>query len=392
MKNTPPPAHHPAVSSRATNHRMARRDWLKMAAAACPGAWLAHPAQAAAAGDPLRLMVAGQSLIKSDLRAHPYDGFSPVAELLAEADAAFTNLEVTIDAPGAGEPTKSGLYFHTAKPVVLDCLKALSFDLLSLSNNHAFDLGTGGMMATLREVRQRGFQAAGTGHNLDEAAQPAFFETPKGTVALVAMASSVNRDSIATAERPGLNHLKLASRKDGTIDEADSARILRSIQQAAEHADIVLVYQHNHYWEPDNRDTPEWQRQWAHQCVDAGASLFVNHGVPLLHGIEIYRGAPIFYCLGNLVFHTHTPPGHYSDHVWESVIADLRFGANGMESMTLHPVRLTEGIEGESFFATRGRPQLATGEQGAAILKRLAKLSEPYGTQFQFDSQGRAVL
>lgn len=29
--------------------------------------------------------------------------------------------------------------------------------------------------------------------------------------------------------------------------------------------------------------------------IDAGASLYVSHGAPRLHGIEIYRGRPIFY-------------------------------------------------------------------------------------------------
>jgi len=58
-------------------------------------------------------------------------------------------------------------------------------------------------------------------------------------------------------------------------------------------AECVIVYQHSHYWDRgDWRRTPEWQKRWARRCIDAGATAFVGHGVPLLHGLEIYRGRP----------------------------------------------------------------------------------------------------
>jgi poly-gamma-glutamate capsule biosynthesis protein CapA/YwtB (metallophosphatase superfamily) len=79
----------------------------------------------------------------------------------------------------------------------------------------------------------------------------------------------------------------------------DSARLLAAIAEAAARADIVLAYHHNHTLETGGRRTPEWQRGFARQCIEAGASLYVSHGAPRLHGIELYRGKPIFYDLGN---------------------------------------------------------------------------------------------
>jgi poly-gamma-glutamate capsule biosynthesis protein CapA/YwtB (metallophosphatase superfamily) len=38
-----------------------------------------------------------------------------------------------------------------------------------------------------------------------------------------------------------------------------------------------------------------WQRIFAKRCAEAGASVFVGHGAPLLQGVEIHRGAPLFY-------------------------------------------------------------------------------------------------
>lgn len=69
-------------------------------------------------------------------------------------------------------------------------------------------------------------------------------------------------------------------------------------------ADYVFVYHHDHYWAPDWQDTPEWKKQWRRACIDAGATAFISHGVPVIHGIEIYRDRPIFHGLGNFIFHT----------------------------------------------------------------------------------------
>ena len=42
-------------------------------------------------------------------------------------------------------------------------------------------------------------------------------------------------------------------------------------------------------------------RQWAHAVVDAGADVVVGHGPHVLRGIELYRGRPIAYSMGNFL-------------------------------------------------------------------------------------------
>ena len=120
----------------------------------------------------------------------------------------------------------------------------------------------------------------------------------------------------------------------------DFARITAAISEAATRAEIVLAYHHNHILEDGGRHTPHWQRDFARHCIDAGAALYVSHGAPRLHGIEIYRGRPIFYDLGNFIFQTATEPGHYDDEVWQSVIAECRFAAGRFREMRLIPLQL----------------------------------------------------
>lgn len=323
-------------------------------------------------------------MIEHDLRALHYPDYKKIANYLKKADVCFSNLEVAIMSENAGEPTKEGTFFHAAKPEVLDCLKDWSIDLLSLSNNHAWDFGTDGILATIDEVKQRGFVCAGTGADEKAAMAPGYLTTPRGKVALIAMASGgVAAEAVANESRPGVNELKV---ENGKVNQEDAKRNLASIKEASANADYVFVYQHNHYWEPDRQQTATWQKAWAKACIDAGAMAFIGHGVPLLHGIEIYKKRPIFYSLGNFVFHTRTPPGHYESAVWQSVIADCQFSGREILSINLVPIVLNEGsLEDKDFYRTRGKPSLAKGNKAIEILERLKKLSPDLGTHIEIN-------
>jgi poly-gamma-glutamate synthesis protein (capsule biosynthesis protein) len=351
-----------------------RRTSLEAAASSASGV-----ARHANASQQLRLVALGQALIEHDLRAHPYPGFAPLRERLLGADIVFSDLETTLRVGDTATPTREGVFFHSSEPEVLDCLRDLSINLLALSNNHSFDLGPSGIEAAIEHTRRRGFGYAGTGANIAAAAAPGYCESSQGPVGLVAFASKVPDGSLADENHPGVNHLCLSASE--TLDEADRRRILAAIELAAQQAKFVIAYQHDHYWEPDWHDTPRWKQRWARACIDAGANAYISHGVPLLHGIEIYKARPIFYGLGSFIFHSHTKVGHYEPAVWESVIARCAFRDGKLEMLRLDPVALNEfGDDGPNFLATRGRPSLATGEQAQSILERLRRISEPYGT------------
>jgi poly-gamma-glutamate synthesis protein (capsule biosynthesis protein) len=152
----------------------------------------------------------------------------------------------------------------------------------------------------------------------------------------------------------------------------------------------VIVYLSNHEWGEDNAATKDWARQLAHRCVEAGATVYVSHGAPMLHGMEIHRGRPIFHGLGSLVFHSRTAPGHYPPEVWESVIAHARFEQGLLRDLEIVPVALNEtGDDSQRPLATRGRPRLAESEQAQRILERFQRLSEALGTRLEIrDDRG----
>ena len=390
---------------------------------AVSGSVLTTPSRAQ---QPLTVILTGQSMIRSDLRSTAAAAV-PGMKALLQGDVVYTHLEAAV--AENGESVSQGRGFLTP-PESLDALQALGFNLLSLSGNHAFDLGAAGIGNTLREINHRHIVHAGTGGNLDEAAAPGYLHAGNMTIALVACASGlITPGASATADRPGVNELRvnaggrlneatadLPGAPVNAPDEQDATRILSSIRAARQHADIVIVYQHNHVFGdkafstlfgeglPERLAPNEWLRQWTHREVAAGADIVVMHGAPLLHGVEIFRGRPIFYDLGNFIYNLPPTLTYIDEPIsWESVVARVQFRGRALQSITLLPITLNPIGTGQpdahnpyannEFLDTRGLPSVAADAKAAYILERLAVLSRPFGTRVEVSGgAGRIVL
>lgn len=360
------------------------------------------------------ITVTGQSMIRGDIRVHTPNAVATISPLLT-GDVKFTNFEATVI---ENESTHDGRFL--SPPAALDALQALGFNLLALSDNHSFDLKVAGIQNTLREVKARNIVHAGIGNNSAEATAPGYLKTPKGTIALVAMASGlIAEGGSATATRPGVNELRIEA--GGKPNESttelppapgnepnaeDKQRILQGIREAHQHADLVLVYEHNHVFLnrpfsaitsdelPERLAPADWLKKWTHEEVDAGADIIVMHGMPLLHGVEIYRGRPIFYDLGNFIFNVPPVDIQLDEPInWQSAVAHVAFQGRNLQSVTFQPIIMNKIGQGEPdlhdehtnnlFLQTRGLPALATGDQARYILQRLADASRPFGTKIE---------
>jgi len=231
----------------------------------------------------------------------------------------------------------------------------------------------------------------------------------------------------ATAERPGVNELRvlagdrynnatedLPGSTSNTPDAEDSRRILQSIRDASRRADLVIVYQHNHVFAnrsfstiftegmPERLAPNPWLVKWTHDEIDAGADIVVMHGAPLLHGVEIYRGRPIFYDLGNFIYNV-PPTLTYIDEpmAWESVVATVQFQKRSLTSISLRPVVLNTIGDGQpdvhseyasnEFLHTRGLPAPASGARAGYILQRVADASKAFGTAMEIKGETATV-
>jgi poly-gamma-glutamate capsule biosynthesis protein CapA/YwtB (metallophosphatase superfamily) len=286
-------------------------------------------------------------------------GFASVGKLIHDADSAFGNFEGTaIDltrTPAVPQAEFGGVWI-IGTPAVAKDLKSIGFDIMSRANNHATDWGLEGLRQTSRALDEAGIVYAGVGEDRAAARGARYFDTDKGRVALISMASTftpLSRSAPPVGQapgRPGVNalrttryslvtaeelralrnirdeqpkdsvrvpekepadevelfgvHFKAADRRGFTytIDPVDEREVLKSIRAAKQLSDFVIVTIHAH--EPGNwsQEPADFLPKLAHEAIDAGADEFIGHGPHQIRGIEIYHGKPVFYSLGNFIF------------------------------------------------------------------------------------------
>jgi poly-gamma-glutamate synthesis protein (capsule biosynthesis protein) len=190
------------------------------------------------------------------------------------------------------------------------------------------------------------------------------------------------------------------------INQDDEQANLRAVRQAHQNGNFVAFSLHNH--EPGNASpTPAaFAVDFAHRVIDAGADAFFGHGPHQLRGIEIYKGKPIFYSLGNFAMMNNSlddvPADMFAQFgvdpasvtvpellqarnarafadpvLYESVIAVSRFEQGRVAEIRLHPIDLGVSAQG----AARGVPGPADAAVARRILERLQHLSAPFGTR-----------
>jgi hypothetical protein len=214
------------------------------------------------------------------------------------------------------------------------------------------------------------------------------------------------------------NHFRLGEEFNVTSipDEEDMRDILRWVREARRQADWVLMSVHSHEYGNGERgkgveDPPDFLQTFARRCIDEGVDTFLGHGPHFIRGIEVYRGRPIFYGLGNFVFqnevyptlpadsyswfqlgHHHTPADLYDaktrigrtdskleDIYWEGLVAQPVFKAWKLKEIRLHIADLQQ----DQPRSQHGRPMLALEEVASRSLERLARLSRPYETEIE---------
>src|SRR5438094_829434 len=246
-------------------------------------------------------------------------------------------------------------------------------------------------------------------------------------ITIVLTGQSMIRSDLRTTKPAAVHVIKalLPGAPANTPNTEDARRILQSIRDARQRADVVIVYQHNHVFGnrsfstifteglPERLAPNPWLTKWTHDEIDAGADIVVMHGAPLLHGVEIYRGRPIFYDLGNFIYNV-PPTLTYIDEpmAWESVVASVQFDAGSqtssqrpvptfLKSITFRPVVLNNIGDGQpdvhnphasnEFLHTRGLPAPATGARAGYILERLSNASKPFGTTMEIKGETATV-
>jgi poly-gamma-glutamate capsule biosynthesis protein CapA/YwtB (metallophosphatase superfamily) len=150
----------------------------------------------------LSIALAGDTIPTRRLSVYREERFLKIKEILSRADAAFTNLEAPVHRylDGGHAQRPGGGTYMTTEPELLDDLKWLGVNMLACGSSHADDYGPAGVLQTIEYLDAAGIVHAGSGGNLAQARSPAFLDTPRGRIALVA-ASGHHSDSARAGEQ-----------------------------------------------------------------------------------------------------------------------------------------------------------------------------------------------
>ena len=415
----------------------------------------------------MKFTAAGDAMVLRRLPGN-YPGFQELQSFINQGDFRFVNMETTIHNHETYGAAESGGTWFCSPPGVLEDATTFGVNILTTCNNHALDYGHIGLEKTLDYVEKAGFPNAGAGRTLADAAAPVYIDTPEGRIALIGACSTFHPACMAGEQtrtmigRPGINgvrysttyqlpeedleHIKRiadaigingsrniirkegylpplpegkaefgelmfeasdAPRKITKVNPVDMERVEKSIKEALYFADYVVVSMHSHELKGTVKSEPSlFYEDFAHKCIDAGAHAIVGTGPHLLRPIEIYKGRPIFYCLGDFIiqlenirkapndmyekqkldgnarmdelFDTRNHHGTrglcYEKVMFEAIVPYWEMEDGKLTKLVLMPVEL-------NFDKSRSMGGWPRPKYDDGILERLAEMSEPYGTK-----------
>lgn len=285
--------------------------------------------------------------------------FAGVLPMLRDADIAFGTFEGVISTQG--EPITNKAVTYRSKPSTARSLANAGFDVISLGTSHILDYGDAGFLDTLNALSMYGVQYVGAGKNLQEARNTIVLPTNDAKIGFLGYYRGNQFDRLFFA---GENKLGPAL---PILEELD-----QDILKAKSVSDIVVVSMN---WGPRVSDDSVGDRQriYAQKLIDSGADFVIGQRINTLQGIEIYKGKPIFYSLGDFIYGTYANRSPYG-YIIKLVVSDKKIAR-----VEIIPISLSNAKTGTNF------PELINGEPAQSALIMLQKLSEKFGTEFQIE-------
>jgi len=215
----------------------------------------------------------------------PFENFS---NILANSDLSIGNLECCITT--SNKPRKKAYKFKANE----NCLPLLKkyFDVVSIANNHTYDYGESGFLEMIELFNKYSLPYIGGGVNLNRAIKPKIFNIKNVKIAVISFDNSIPSEiSRATDEKSG---------NLWATEESLTLNINRIKNKYK--PDYLILFIH---WgiEYDKIAQDPEQLKLGFLAIDLGVDIVVGHHPHVTQNVTIYKNKPIFYSLGNFIFH-----------------------------------------------------------------------------------------
>ncbi len=311
----------------------------------------------------LRFMAVGDIMLGRGVgarlrKAGGYEkAFEKVASYMNLGDIVFANLETPLTDSNHGLDKERKIVLK-AEPESVVALTDAGINLISLSNNHILDYYEKGLFDTMELLDKNGIKHAGAGRNIEEARTPAIIEKNGLKTALLAYTTFAE---LTYAGKPYQN-FAAGPEKSGLVrDRYETIR--EDILKIRDQVDLVAVSMH--WGVEDSFKVTNEQKELAHKLIDDGADMILGHHPHQFQGIELYKGKPILYSMGNFLFDQNDPEN------MESFIIDMKYKGAELTEFSALPVRIIN----------KSIVEIQTGSNAAALLKRQAELCRELGTE-----------
>jgi poly-gamma-glutamate synthesis protein (capsule biosynthesis protein) len=307
--------------------------------------------------------MAGSLILAGDVNlmnvADPEVPFRHVAAQLHAADVALANLECCLHLPAQRSHDAEG--FFADPQVAGSALRLSGIHAVGIANN--VNYGWSNIAASIARLDEIGMLHTGAGPDLAAARAPAIVVRNGLRVGFVQRSSVYwPTDHEAHADSPGIAVLRghtayhvpngrmaagaPPANRPGipplivTWADADClAEFCKDIAALRRQVDVVVASCH---WGL-GREPLQYMTEIARAAVAAGADIVMGHGPHFPLPVEIYRGRPIFYGLGNLTFNTgHLGRKHAG---WIGMLVEATFERGAVTGCHVRFVRSNESNE-----------------------------------------------
>ncbi len=316
----------------------------------------------------IRIFATGDILlgrgVKSNLQRLKKDytyPFEKITDYFKKGDIVFGNLEESIT---SSERSLSGIEQVGGKYVLKNDVEAFSgikyagYNILNLANNHILDYYDTGLFDTLDILDKNSIKHIGAGKNIDEARKPVIIEKNGLKIGFLAYTD------MADAEYKGNPPLRFeAGASKAGVAPKNIDYIKEDITKLRPSVDIIIVSLH---WGIEYETTLyPGQQDFAHNIMDMGADMILGHHPHHIKGIEIYKGKPIVYSLGNFI----SDQNDLSNQ--EGFFLDITYNGGKVKSLSAIPFKI----------ASKSQVVPVTGTNAMQLLNKINMLSAQLGSK-----------